>query len=454
IYPFFDEKRNAFYDREQQEVLFGWYVSGGNVSFKNIDGDIKKRNLRKGKVFTALSHDIVAHEISHALLDGLRPNFLRPYHCDTLALHEGFADLVAVFQHFSHRDLVKSAILKSGKNLVTSGLLTHIAKQFGQTQKEPSLALRTSVDALKCDEDGCQIEGVPVPYDASYSIHKLGSVLVSAVFQAFATVFQRKIQPYINIATQGTGVLPPGRLESSLADMLAKQASKLARQFLSICIRAIDYCPPVAVTFGDYLRAMITADRDLVPSDPYGYREALIDAFIERDVEIEGVDTLSESSLLWESKYEQVDQELLGLILSNQEMGRMIQDPIKRYELRAERIGEYLTDGKSRERLGLLPPGTKTTQYESASVPKIESARMSRRVGPNNRLETDLIIEITQDVGVRIDGGLISAIQGRTVIINSRGQIRYVINKNAVDIVSQMKNRTDTGHFNFSKFWS
>ncbi len=27
-----------------------------------------------------------------------------------------------------------------------------------------------------------------------------------------------------------------------------------------MCIRAIDYCAPVGITFGDYLRAVITAD--------------------------------------------------------------------------------------------------------------------------------------------------------------------------------------------------
>ena len=52
---------------------------------------------------------------------------------------------------------------------------------------------------------------------------------------------------------------------------------------LNICIRALDYCPPVDLVFGEYLRALITADADLVPDDKHGYRTAFIEAFRNRD---------------------------------------------------------------------------------------------------------------------------------------------------------------------------
>ena len=51
-----------------------------------------------------------------------------------------------------------------------------------------------------------------------------------------------------------------------------------------MCIRALDYCPPVNLEFGDYLRAIITADRDLIRDDNSGYRVAFIDAFREREI--------------------------------------------------------------------------------------------------------------------------------------------------------------------------
>jgi hypothetical protein len=75
-------------------------------------------------------------------------------------------------------------------------------------------------------------------------------VLVSAVFEAFDTAFERKTERYIKLATNGSGVLPPGDLSPDLQRVLADEASKLASQFLSICIRAIDYCPPIDLELG------------------------------------------------------------------------------------------------------------------------------------------------------------------------------------------------------------
>ena len=67
-----------------------------------------------------------------------------------------------------------------------------------------------------------------------------------------------------------------------------------------MCIRALDYCPPVNLEFGDYLRAIITADRDLVRDDSRGYRVAFIDAFRERGIVPYDIRRLAEDSLLWE----------------------------------------------------------------------------------------------------------------------------------------------------------
>ena len=55
-------------------------------------------------------------------------------------------------------------------------------------------------------------------------------------------------------------------------------ASTTANEFFQLCARALDYCPPVDITFGDYLRALITASVDLKPEDDRGIRQALMQA--------------------------------------------------------------------------------------------------------------------------------------------------------------------------------
>ncbi|UUZ53610.1 hypothetical protein LP419_33605 [Massilia sp. H-1] len=64
-------------------------------------------------------------------------------------------------------------------------------------------------------------------------------------------------------------------------------------------IRALDYCPPFDITFGDYMRALITADYDMVPNDRIGYRVALIESFRRWGIIPEGLKTLSEEQLRW-----------------------------------------------------------------------------------------------------------------------------------------------------------
>jgi hypothetical protein len=66
-----------------------------------------------------------------------------------------------------------------------------------------------------------------------------------------------------------------------------------------MCVRAIDYCPPVDITFGEFLRAVITADFDLVEDDDLNYRIAFIEAFRKRGIYPRDVRTLSVESLLW-----------------------------------------------------------------------------------------------------------------------------------------------------------
>jgi hypothetical protein len=52
--------------------------------------------------------------------------------------------------------------------------------------------------------------------------------------------------------------------------------ARIADQLLTIAIRALDYTPPIHLTFGDYLSAMLTADAEIHRNDePFGLRKTL-----------------------------------------------------------------------------------------------------------------------------------------------------------------------------------
>ena len=116
-------------------------------------------------------------------------------------------------------------------------------------------------------------------------------------FDAFLAIYERRVADLNRIASNGTGILPQGELHPDLVNRLATEASKTAQHVLYMCIRAIDYCPPTDITFGEYLRAIITADCDLVSSDPYAYRLAFMEAFKKRGIYPQGINSLSIESL-------------------------------------------------------------------------------------------------------------------------------------------------------------
>jgi len=94
---------NAFFDPDCNAIFFGYFKASENPG-PNLPGQM---------VFTCLSHDVVAHEVTHAIVHRLRRYFLEPTNVDVLAFHEAFADIVALFQRFSYRDILREHIQAS-----------------------------------------------------------------------------------------------------------------------------------------------------------------------------------------------------------------------------------------------------------------------------------------------------------------------------------------------------
>ena len=59
----------------------------------------------------------------------------------------------------------------------------------------------------------------------------------------------------------------------------AEEGATAAQHLLGMCVRAIDYLPPVEFEFPDFLAALLTSDAEVVPDDKHRYRDAVRGAF-------------------------------------------------------------------------------------------------------------------------------------------------------------------------------
>ncbi|MCA1552105.1 hypothetical protein I6F36_35545 [Bradyrhizobium sp. BRP19] len=432
--------RNAYYDSSAGELKFGYYTA---------DGSVQGRNRPGGRVFTSLSHDIIVHEMTHALLDGLRPRFRLPTHPDVAAFHEGFADLVAMLMHFSYSDVVRAAIERSGGKLETDALLLSLANQFGHTTGSGG-PLRSAIDAAGLGQDE---ERSVRRYDqAGDEPHERGSLLVTAIFEAFATILRRKTKRFIRLARLTPGEAPG----SELCEILADQASTLASQFLSVCIRAIDYCPPFDLCFGEYLRAVITADFDLVQDDPFGYREAIIDSFARRRIYPDDVPDLAEDTLLWrppDKQMEPIEDLHFKRLRFAGDPGRAADETELRRQ--AEALGSYVMRAGYARAFGCALPGDVQLNGDHVDPAVVGSIRSLSRIGPDRQVTFDTVAEITQRRWCKqISGTSTEVIGGSTVILGPDGRVRYAIRKSVTD---QRRIRAQADHLDGkggSKRWT
>jgi len=271
---------NAYYDPNANAILFG--------AFDGFVGP--PTNRRRGMVYTCLSHDIVAHETTHAVLDGLRSRFLEPGLPDQLAFHEAFADIVALLSAFSIPKLVlhslgrvddRGRIPKANidPKVLRRNVLTGLADEMGAATKAHSGdALRRSVE---------RTPGTAWRNDRTFEEpHRRGEILVGAVMQAFLLIWSGRMDDLIS----EVGTLSRARA--------AEEGSKSAEHLLRMVIRAIDYCPPLEFEFEDFVEALLVSDAEAAPTDAHGYRPTLTDAFKAFGIEVQGrVTDLSSLSL-------------------------------------------------------------------------------------------------------------------------------------------------------------
>ncbi len=428
LYPHAMVSANAAYSPSSKGILFGYFRAS------TVDPG---RNLPGQTVFTCLSHDIIVHEVTHAILDGIRTHFSERTSPDVAAFHEAFADIAALFRHFSHKEALLDTIQKTGGQLYQYHLepealspgnaafqaqkpqdnpLIGLAQQFGEA-RGTGRALRQALTELP---DPAKLK------DPSLEPHERGGILVAAVFDAYFTVYLRMTADLFRLFRAAGGNVESREISGPMANQLAKAASKAASILFKICARAIDYCPPIDINFGDYLRALITADRDNHPADPLGIRDALMQAFRLRGILPDNAQYFSEESLCWSPVPSGVFDDFKKLIFG---------DPNGLTRKEKDHNGELL------RRYAMA--NAKSLGFSRKTPISVPSFHPAFRLAPDGSMRIDMVVEMVQTADVYYDDdkpelGTFPMRCGSTLLITKPplksgeygdGQLRYLIRK-------------------------
>lgn len=140
IYPRAGNDANAYYDRKS--LKFFYFTDDNNK-----------------KIFTCNSADVITHELGHAILDAIRPDFWNIASFEIGAYHEAFGDITAILSCLNYNIVLDTLLTATGNDLRKDNFVSGLAEEFGISLKIGN-ALRNSfnsyvyVDPITLPENG------------------------------------------------------------------------------------------------------------------------------------------------------------------------------------------------------------------------------------------------------------------------------------------------------------
>jgi hypothetical protein len=256
VVPVAGEMDNAYYHRDAHSLLFYFFAPEGEHS---------------RVVYSALSQDIVAHEATHAIVDGVAPDLYHAVTPDSLAVHEAVADMTAALVSMVNRELIRGSDVDRLEQLTRemaqgSSRYSRIAEEFGRWRGH-SAALRDLNNTRTLNpRRKSQAQQVDVA-----SPHSLSEVLSGALFDVLLKSFQQ-------VLTSGSPLV--GRRQDTLRDRVL---IPLTVRIGSLIYKGLDWLPPGDVSLADYVRSMLIADAFHHPTLD-GERQALIETCTHRAI--------------------------------------------------------------------------------------------------------------------------------------------------------------------------
>ena len=173
---------NAFYDRSSLRFYY------------------ERKGLKT--VYMADSADVVSHELGHAILDAIRPDFWSVQSHEIWAFHEAFSDICSIVNIMQYDSVLKRAIEETKNDLLKSNVISRLAEEVGifvyenysKSNGYLSNALRDpSVEKFKYASPDELPEDAPND-QLSSECHSYGRVFLSVWYNILCKIYLRQLE--------------------------------------------------------------------------------------------------------------------------------------------------------------------------------------------------------------------------------------------------------------------
>lgn len=138
-----------------------------------------------------MSADVITHELGHAVLDYLRPDFWSMGAIEIWAFHEAFGDVFAFLASLHHDTMINVMLTETKGNLFESSTVSKLAEQFGN-------GLGMSGYLRNVDNDLAYVNPLTLadvstnPDALTKEPHNFSRVMSGALYRVFAEIYTAK----------------------------------------------------------------------------------------------------------------------------------------------------------------------------------------------------------------------------------------------------------------------
>ncbi|GMU54565.1 MAG: hypothetical protein AMXMBFR33_37110 [Candidatus Xenobia bacterium] len=242
---------NAYYARDERSVNF----------FHHHDAVLGR------DVYSGDSGEVVAHEVGHAILDGLRPDYFDAWAPDVGAFHESFGDKLAMLFALKDERTRSRVLIETGGDLSKKNIMSALGEELGiaindETKKNRTGGnwTRNAVNSFTWKDPAELPFNPPNPDELGSEVHNFSRLWSGAFYD---------ILNGINERNKAAGL--------TTAEALAKTADDGLKVLANLMAEA----PRGEFTFRDMANAFVSSDRNLNNGE---YADLIQEVMVKREI--------------------------------------------------------------------------------------------------------------------------------------------------------------------------